>query len=132
MLLLDVYKIALRRAGLLGFGTEAVSGFPVRLPVGPQEVETLHTLRMIDNTYVLLTLRFGYLGVLCWSLAAVLAIYQLYYLNKQLLNENVGRLASCLAAGLLAILPVMFTVWMPQDYGFTLLCGVGVPAAACI
>ena len=39
-LLLDVYRIALRRAGLLGFGTDAVTGFPVRVPVGPQEVET--------------------------------------------------------------------------------------------
>ncbi len=121
LLLLDVYRIALSRAGLLGFGTDAVMGFPVQVPVGPQDVETLRKLWVIDNTYVLLTLRFGYLGLSCWLLAFFAAIYQLTYLNVRWRGESVGMLAACLAAVLVAMLPVMFTVWMPQDYSFALL-----------
>ncbi len=125
LLLLDVYKIAFFRAGLLGFGTEAVTGFPIQIPVGPQEGETLHRLRMIDNTYLLITLRFGYLGLFCFASAACLAIYQLFKLNEMFRDENVGLLIACMASSLFAMLPVLFTVWMPPDYGFVLLWSWG-------
>lgn len=125
LLLLDVYKIAFKRAGLLGFGTEAVTGFPIHVPVGPQEVETLHKLRMIDNTYLLITLRFGYLGLFCFASAAILAIWQLSVVSVPLRHENIGLLMATLASSLLATLPVLFTVWMPQDYGFILLWSWG-------
>jgi len=125
LLLLDVYKIAFQRAGLLGFGTEAVTGFPIHVPVGPREVETLHKLRMIDNTYLLITLRFGYLGLLCFASAAILAVWQLSVISVPLRHENIGLLTATLASSLLAILPVLFTVWMPQDYGFILIWSWG-------
>jgi hypothetical protein len=125
VLLLDVYKIAFKRAGLLGFGTEAVTGFPIQVPVGPQEVETLRKMKMIDNTYLLITLRFGYLGLFFFSLAACLSVYQLMALSLPLRTENIGLLVASLGSCLLAIMPVLFTVWMPQDYGFVLLWSWG-------
>lgn len=125
LLLIDVYKIAVKRGGLLGFGSEAVTGFPIQVPVGPQEFETLRTMRSIDNTYLLITLRFGYLGLLCFVLAACTAIYQLFAITDPLRTENTGLLTASLGSSLVVILPVIFTVWMPQDYGFILLWSWG-------
>ncbi|MEO8498789.1 MAG: O-antigen ligase family protein, partial [Planctomycetota bacterium] len=55
--LLQVYGRALKQAGLFGYGTERVTGFPIRVPVGPEEAKTLKFVRFIDNEYVLLILR---------------------------------------------------------------------------
>ncbi|MEZ6074642.1 MAG: hypothetical protein R3C56_02895 [Pirellulaceae bacterium] len=125
LLLFDVYKIAVKRGGLLGFGSQAVTGFPIQVPVGPQEFETLRTMRSIDNTYLLITLRFGYLGLLCFVLAACTAIYQLFAITDPLRTENIGLLTASLGTTLAVILPVIFTVWMPQDYGFILVWSWG-------
>jgi hypothetical protein len=125
LLLFDVYKIAVKRGGLLGFGSEAVTGFPIQVPVGPQEFDTLRKMRSIDNVYLLVTLRFGYLGLICFALAACTAIYQLFAITDPLRTENIGLLTACLGSSLAVILPVIFTVWMPQDYGFILVWSWG-------
>jgi len=121
-----VYKIAANRAGLFGFGTEAVSSFPVNVPVGPAEVKTLRQTKYIDNVYLLLTLRFGYLGVGVFSVAAVSAIVQLIMVHRRMPGRSPGILAACLAGSLLGTYAVMMTVWMPPDYGFFLVWTWGV------
>ncbi len=125
-LLLELYSIAMKRSGLLGFGTEAVTGFPVRVPLGPQEVETMKRIRFVDNTYVLMTLRFGYIGVFFFTVALFVAAFQFVYVCSRMPTESPGVLAGCLAGSLLGVIPVLFTVWMPPDYGFPLMwtCGV--------
>jgi hypothetical protein len=118
LLILDAYGIAMRRAGLFGFGTEAITGFPINVPLGPQEADTLRKLRFVDNVYVLITLRFGYLGLACLLAAWLSAIFQLQVITDKYYRQSLGFLASSLAATLVALLPVVFTVWMPQDFGF--------------
>jgi hypothetical protein len=126
LLLVELYSIAMKRSGLLGFGTEAVTGFPVRVPLRPQEVETMKRIRFVDNTYVLMTLRFGYSGVFFFIAALVAAALQLVYVCSKMPTETPGILAGCLSGLLLGVIPVLFTVWMPPDYGFPLMwtCGV--------
>ncbi len=125
-LLVELYSIAMKRSGLLGYGTEAVTGFPVRVPLGPQEVETMKRIRFVDNTYILMTLRFGYSGVFFFTAALVAAALQFIYVCTRMPTESPGILAGCLAGSMLGIIPVLFTVWMPPDYGFPLMwtCGV--------
>lgn len=125
-LLVELYSIALKRSGLLGFGTEAVTGFPVRVPLGPQEVETMKRIRFVDNSYILMTLRFGYGGVFFFTVALVAAALQLLYVCTRMPTESPGILAGCLAGSMMGVVPVIFTVWMPPDFGFPLMwtCGV--------
>ena len=125
-LLVELYSIALKRSGLLGFGTEAVTGFPVRVPLGPQEVETMKRIRFVDNSYILMTLRFGYCGVFFFTVALVAAALQLLYVCTRMPTESPGILAGCLAGSMMGVIPVIFTVWMPPDFGFPLMwtCGV--------
>lgn len=131
LLLYDLYSIAMKRSGLLGFGTEAVTGFPVRVPLGPQEVETLRKIRFVDNTYILLTLRFGYLGLMCFVFAGIAAIGQFYFVVQKCRSSGDSwsaihvSLAACLGASLAATLVVLLTVWMPQDHGFIVLWTMG-------
>ncbi len=131
-ILFDLYRIALMRSGLLGFGTEAVTGFPVNVPLGPQEVTTLRKIRFIDNTYILLTLRFGYLGVAMFTLAGAAAVAQFIYLQQfyKIEHKSLGQygqiVAAALAASLVATMMTLLTVWMPPDFGFVLVWTFGI------
>ncbi len=79
LLIWKVYLRVMRRAGFLGFGTDRTTGFPVRVPFGPEDKQTLEFLRFVDNAYILMDLRFGILGVLC--LVAVLLSADFYFLR---------------------------------------------------
>jgi hypothetical protein len=122
--LFDVYGLAMRRAGWLGFGTERTTGFPVNVPVGQQHTETLKRLPWIDNAYILLILRFGYLGVtifVCLGSAAVASYIAM--VNRPLARGIV--FCASMAGGLLATMLLLMTVWMPHDFGFWYLWTVG-------
>ncbi len=124
--ILEVYRIALRRSGLIGFGTDAVSGFPINVPVGPREVATLKKTKYIDNTYVLFTLRFGYVGITIFLAACLIVFGQFVYLADKYRGTTLQAFASCLAAVLLANLFVLFTVWMPYEIGFPTIWFFGI------
>jgi hypothetical protein len=130
-ILFDLYRIAMSRSGLLGFGTDAVTGFPVNVPLGAQEVSTLRKIRFIDNTYILLTLRFGYLGLAFFTLAGIAAVVQMFTVQGaySIAHKQLGQLAqlvaAALAGSLTATLVILLTVWMPPDFGFVLIWGMG-------
>lgn len=122
--LFEVYRVAMRRAGLLGFGTERTTGFPVNVPVGQQHVQTLKRLPWIDNVYILLTLRFGYLGVFAFTFMGVTAIFAC----GMLINRDIARgsiFYSATAGSLCAMMLLLLTVWMPHDFGFWYLWTIG-------
>lgn len=123
--ILEVNKIALKRSGLIGFGSEAVAGFPVNVPLGEMEVKTLKTVKYIDNTYILLVLRFGYLGAGLFALTGLSCLYQLFVVSTKYVGESPGQISGCLGAVLLAVLLVQATVWLPPDIGFPLLWTMG-------
>ena len=120
----EIYSLAMRRAGLLGFGTERTTGFPPRVPVGPQHAETLKRIWTLDNAYILLILRFGYLGCLAFvalGLAAVLIL-----IRRSTRRGAAGSVFLAAVAGsILAQMLVLLTVWLPHDFGFWLLWSIG-------
>lgn len=126
LILLDMYRIAFRRSGFVGFGTEAVTGFPVNVPLREQELETLRRLKWIDNSYALILLRFGYLGLAVFVLALASGLLQLLRISDSYRAQSPGILAAYMTGCLGAVLVVMLTVWMPHDFGFALLWSLGV------
>lgn len=126
--LFEVNRIAIKRSGLFGFGTESVSGFPINVPLGPVEARTLQSVRAIDNTYILLMLRFGYMGVGFFTLAALLSVGQFFWLTQRYRRENIGWLCAGLGAVTFATLLVQCTVWMPHEIGFPLVWTFGLSA----
>lgn len=124
--MMAMYSIALRRSGLFGFGTEACSGFPINVPIGAQELKTLKSVKYIDNTYVLLTLRLGYLGIAAFVASALLAIWQFVWIADRFKEESPQWLSSCVGGTMIGALAVLATVWMPHEIGFLLVWTFGV------
>jgi hypothetical protein len=124
--LFDVYGKAIRSAGFLGYGTDRVTGKPMRVPVSAEHVDALRVV-WVENGYVLYVLRFGYLGVLffvCLNVAAAT--------NFVRLGWNAARPGSAFYAGMagaiVATMLVLMTVWMPRDFGFLLVWTAGASA----
>ncbi|MFK7738447.1 MAG: hypothetical protein AB8B50_20650, partial [Pirellulaceae bacterium] len=79
----------------------------------------------IDNTYILLTLRFGYLGAGFFALAILLSLWQFFFIANRYRGRSIGSLAGCLGATLFAASVVLATVWMPPDIGFPFVWTLG-------
>jgi hypothetical protein len=125
--LFKAYAPAMRRAGLLGFGTERTTGFPPRIPMGAMDAETLKRLWSIDNAYILLVFRFGYLGIaaFCAMLGGAAVTYGLLTRNQGLRHS---MFAASMSGALIATMLVLVTVWMPHDFGFWLMWTIGAAA----
>lgn len=121
-----LYGPALRRAGWLGFGTERVTGFPIRVPTGLQDAEALKKLRAIDNVYILLALRFGYAAPLLFAAMGIWAT--VVYVRLGLSDRRGLAFYASMGATVAATLLVIITVWMPHDYGFVLIMNIGMAA----
>lgn len=122
--LLQVFRRAVVRAGVFGFGTESVSTFPVRIPVGPEDSSALKNVWAIDNTYLLLTLRFGWFAGIIFFGAIVMSGYS--WIKRTAIHHE-RDIATCvyLGAALFAVALGLFTVWMPQDISYPLLFLMG-------
>jgi hypothetical protein len=125
LLIWQVYLRVMGRAGLLGFGTECTTGFPVRVPFGPEDKQTLEMLRYVDNEYILLDLRFGILGVA--GLLALLLSAATNFLRLSLATANDCRLLCAgMTSAICAVTLALLTVWLPHDFGALLLWTAGV------
>ncbi len=91
---------------------------------GNNDITALKNLWAIDNEFLLLTLRFGYLGLTLWSIALILTIYNYSRLATRCpIDLRWFFLAS--ASIVVGIIFIQCTVWMPQDYGFFLIWVMG-------
>ncbi|MCA9187686.1 MAG: O-antigen ligase family protein [Pirellulaceae bacterium] len=125
--LFSVYRRAMMRAGWIGFGTQSVTGFPVNVPVGPEDTAALRHVKFIDNVYILMCLRFGRLGLLAFitfGLASAVAAARLAWHPQA---HGADFLAS-LCGAVLGLMLTMLTVWMPFDFGTMFLFDAGVIA----
>ncbi|MEM7311879.1 MAG: O-antigen ligase family protein [Planctomycetota bacterium] len=125
--LFSIYKRAMLKAGLFGYGSESVSSFPIRVPVDPDYVTAVKDIRFIDNVYIQTLLRFGYLGLAFLTAAGLFACMTFATMGW---NPDMHGSAFCsaMACSILAVMLVMLTVWFPQDYAFWLLWNLGVAA----
>ena len=125
--LIQVYSTAMKRAGVLGFGTDRTTGFPPRVPVGPEHAATLKRLWCIDNYYVLIVLRFGLMGLLCFVVMGLAAAASFVSAgNGEGMRKSV--FGGTMGGAVVAMLFILATVWMPNDIGFLYMWIMGASA----
>ena len=123
VLLFKAYARPMRAAGMFGFGTARVTDFPVRVPYLPAEKMAHWKLRNIDNFYILLTLRFGFVGLLFGVLLLVTGTVRMASFVP--IEPPFFAAATGMLCGMMLIL---LTVWLPQDFAFALLWMLGLSA----
>ena len=58
LLVFRVYGKAMAQAGLIGYGTDRVTGFPIRIPLSGEAAEIIRSMETVENAYVLVTSAF--------------------------------------------------------------------------
>ncbi len=122
LVLITAYSKALIKGGLTGYGSEAVSQFPPKIPYMQGKAEASEILA-VDNAYILMMLRFGWLGAGCFVLTFITAIF-----SAAVLHNNKPDDLFPAAASMLFVVSTFafFLVWMSYDFGFEILwtCGI--------
>jgi hypothetical protein len=80
----------------------------------------------IENTYVLLALRLGWVGVALFGAVLACFIYNAWRATTRIHAAAERSFASWLCGSLVGVAIVCATVWMPHDFGFVLLWTGGV------
>jgi hypothetical protein len=124
LLILPTYSEALMKAGPTGFGSEALATFPPKIPYLAGTAALSDSMKIIDNGYVVLTLRFGWLGGCCLVLLLFTAIVTGLSLYRQRPDQLLPATLACLlvvVAGFSLLL-----VSMNYDFGLPMLWTIGV------
>jgi len=119
-----IYKDALIKAGPFGYGSEATSGFPLEIPGMEGTFKSANLFVTVDNAYVLLTLRFGWIGGACLVILFLTAIatgFSLYFDRPDQLFPGAMACLLVVVAGFSLLL-----VFMSYDFGFPLLWTIGI------
>lgn len=124
LLLLEVYRDAILKAGPFGFGTVAVTDFPPKIPYLEGRAELATRMKIVDNAYVLTSLRLGLVGCTALVLFFVCAIATGYSLYSDR-PDQLFPLAACCYLATMACFSLMM-VWMCYDFGMALLWMVGI------
>lgn len=81
----------------------------------------------LDNAFLLMTLRFGWLGLVFFTAVLVLGIWN--YVHLAVTGSAEGRIwLAASAAAMAGMALILLTVWMPQDFGFFYLWSIGASA----
>ena len=118
----SLYRRAINVAGWTGYGSARTSVFPPQVPMGTDDRVTWEKVRFVDNCYVLMTLRFGWLGGILFFLLVVIAVYSW---GRVAISYDPPAGANWLAAALIAAGFVMCTVWLAHDYKFLVFWLIG-------
>lgn len=121
----QVYWPAMKEAGVLGYGSQATSDLPPKVPYLPKDEHTRQKLRFVDNAYLMFGLRFGWTGMVLYSLLLVGAAWTGFRLLE---DRSVGVIAAGMVAMTVALALNMITVWFSYDMGFEALWSFGVLA----
>lgn len=129
LLIFDAYGDALRHAGLTGYGTKRTAGFPPDIPYLQASRHSVERLKYVDNAYVLLTLRFGFLGLGAFVLLMLSGIYTAVSLRKLTPDEP---FYTAICGCLIGFAAVLMTVFMSYDFGFIYLWMLGILAGCAV
>jgi hypothetical protein len=124
LLVFKVYGRAMRNAGLLGFGTKRATAIPPEIPYLEGKADLRSRMHVIDNGYVLMTLRSGWLGLLSFSLLFLTATLTAFLLHR----EQPDQILPLAAGGALLTIavPGFLLVRNHYDYVFPALWLMGV------
>ena len=126
LVIVQGYAKALRKAGPFGYGTDATSQFPPKIPNVPVDTLTGEPVAVVDNAYVYYTLRGGWVMGAGYLLLHVLGFFRL---RKSALWEGDPMFCRLLAGAIVAHGVVSFTVYPAYDYIYMFLWTLGVAAA---
>lgn len=121
---LDIYSDALVKAGPFGYGTQATTGFPPRIPGMEGKFKSANLFEMVDNGYVLLTLRFGWVGGVCLVILLLSGIATGLSLYFERPDQQFPGVIACLFAVVACF--SLLLVFMNYDFGFPILWTLGV------
>ena len=117
---------AVVEAGPLGFGTARTKGFPPMVPGRPEDARTLDLLRYIDNAYMLVAMRLGWVGAGLSLGIFVTAAVSAFRLVE---DRSMLGLPAALGAVMVAIVPLLTTVHLNYEFGFELIAACGFTGA---
>lgn len=121
------YKKAMWEGGFLGFGTERTDRFPVDVPVGTRDELSRTSLRFVDNQYILITLRFGWLGCLVFVALLTTAIrIPSLHLEKHGCETCFPVMHSIISDSVISVSFALLSVWLAFDFGQLLLFCLGI------
>jgi len=121
----QLYWPAMREAGVLGYGTVALSDLPPKVPYLPKKESHREALRFVDNGFLMLGLRFGWTGMGLYGLLLIVATVTGF---RMFSDRSIGVITSGLASMTIAIGFATLTVWFVYDMAFESLWSFGVLA----
>ncbi|MEO1525173.1 MAG: O-antigen ligase family protein [Planctomycetota bacterium] len=129
LFVLEIYGPLIPRGGVFGYGTEAVSSFPPNIPGLPTEASSRERLGIVDNSFILVGLRFGLIGLgllIALFLSAVVGCLSLNRVASTFFFPVGSQFVVALAAVLLALAIEVTTVFWSYDFAFWILFLFGV------
>ena len=126
-----LYGPAFKSAGLIGYGTDRISGDHPDLPYPAEYREVYSKLNAIDNSWLLLGLRFGWIGVALFAMLFTITIATLIQMiptSSTYLFPNGQIFIIAFAAILFATGLEILTVFWAYDFSFWILFHIGVVA----
>jgi hypothetical protein len=126
---MEIYGPLVLRGGMFGFGTAAVSSFPPNIPGLPVSARSREILGIVDNSFILVGLRFGAIGLGLLTVLLTASVFHAFSLAKQeslvTFPSGPGFLLS-LASILVGVSAVMLTVFSSYEFIFWVMftCGV--------
>jgi MFS family permease len=124
-----IYGPLVLRGGAFGFGTPAVSSFPPKIPGLPASARSREVLGIVDNSFILIGLRFGIVGLGLLVLLLGSTIYYAFLLARQMslvTYPNGSGFLVALASILIGVSAEILTVFSSYEFFFWILftCGV--------
>jgi hypothetical protein len=123
LLIFQVYGDAAAHAGVLGYGTTATNKFPPDVPYISVPAETLKRVHSIENAYLLITLRFGFLGLAVFTGIFLSGIGTALTVPLQ---STSAPLMQAVAAALAGVTLLLLSVWISSICAFAVLWTVGI------
>jgi hypothetical protein len=126
--IMGIYWEALKKAGPFGYGSQATTGFPLRIPQMEGTFKSANLFKMVDNGWVLLTLRFGWVGcaaLLILFLTAFGTGISLYLHNsEQLFPGMIGCMLAVMGAVSLLLVFFCYDFALPTLWTIGILSGL--------
>ena len=131
LMVLEIYGPLVVRGGLFGYGTAAVSSFPPNIPGLPKSAQAAETLGIVDNSYLLFGLRFGWIGLslLVTLLVGAISMAIARRRSAGLVFYPYGAaFATALASILTGVALEIATVFFSYEFAYWILFHCGVSA----
>jgi hypothetical protein len=119
-----IYSDALVKAGPFGYGSQATTGFPLRIPGMEGSFKSANLFEMVDNAYILITLRFGWVGCGCLVILFLTSIATGWSLYVKRPDQLFPGAVACMLVVVACF--SLFLVFLSYDFGFVILWTMGI------